>query len=149
MQLDQSRHESCPCRYNCCTLWWCTNYTPQFQPRTERTLQGCMQNVFVFYSVDKKKYLNSFNNLGQPSRYSLPTSYQKQSQLLSYMHTCIIHCISWLCTAPFNSLDTQRMRNDHTCSQSIIQTSNCADYKSSNNDSLFNRGGYLNCLGWS
>lgn len=71
---------------------------------------------FLFFSVDKEKNsLHLITCLGQPQDKAYPP-YQKPSQLLSYMHTFI----SSLSTAPFNSLDTQRMRNYHTCSQSII-----------------------------
>lgn len=98
-------------------------------------LKGCMQNVFLFFfSVDKEKKLNSFNNL--------PVLFSK-IQLTHLIGKQVNYWATSLSIAPFNSLNTQGMRNYHTCSQSVIQTSNCTDYTSSNNDPLFTKQRWL------
>lgn len=142
--MDQSGHKPCPCRYNCCTLWWCTNYTtPQFQPRAERTSKVVCKMFFFLFCRQEKKKFNSFNNLPRLAGKIHPTHLIENQ--VNYWATCthVIHGISSLSTAPFNSLDTQEMRNYHMCSQSIIQTSNCTDYKSANNDPLFTKQRWL------
>lgn len=90
-------------------------------------LKGCMQNDFFFFRQGIKKIIISWFNY-------LPVLVGKIQP--TYWATS-------LSTAPFNSLDTQGMRNYHTCSQSIIQTSNCTDYTSSNNDPLFTKQRWL------